>query len=43
VSWDRKAERKERFNKKLNSKSKSKNKRNRRERMKYKEGSKDYE
>ena len=37
MSWDRKAERKERFNKKQNSKSKSKNKKYRRERTKYKE------
>ncbi len=38
MSWDRKAERKERFDKKQNSKSKSKNKRHKREKTKYKEG-----
>ena len=38
MSWDRKAERKERFEKIQNSKSKSKNKRHKREKTKYKEG-----
>ena len=38
MSWDRKAARKERFEKKQNSKSKSKNKRHKREKTKYKEG-----
>lgn len=38
MSWDRKAERKERFDKKQSSKSKSKNKRHKREKTKYKEG-----
>jgi len=38
MSWDRKAERKERFDKKQNSKFKSKNKKHKREKTKYKEG-----